>query len=117
MAALACFEPLLTGSVLHGTATPYSDINLYLFADSQKDVELYLLNRDWAYKTGEKRLRFSDGLRPVPVLLLSSNDAADVQLAIFSTKERHQLPLSPIDGCMMQGARSTAAQLLLDNKI
>ena len=116
MRELADFDPLLTGSVLRGTATPYSDINLMLFADSHKNVELYLLNRQRPYKASEKRFRFSEGMRPVPVLLLSSGGEADVQLAIFSLTERKCLPLSPIDGRAMQGARMADLQALLENE-
>lgn len=115
MSSLARFDPLLTGSVLRGTATPYSDINLLLFTDSQKDVEWYLLNRDWDYKTSQKRYRFSDALRSIPVLLVNNRDEADVQLAIFSIADRRHLPLSPIDGRMLQGARLAEVQSLLDN--
>jgi hypothetical protein len=116
MGTLARFDPLLTGSVLRGTATPYSDINLLLFADSQKEVELYLLNRDLVYKTSEKRFRFSDGLRPVPVLHLSNSGEAEVQLAILSIADRRQLPLSPVDGLTMKGARMIEVQSLLDSE-
>lgn len=44
MERLADFEPHLTGAVLNGTATPFSDIHLQLFVDSAKDVEVFLLN-------------------------------------------------------------------------
>ena len=97
MRELDIFDPLLTGSVLRGTATPYSDINLMLFTDSQKDIELYLLNRDLKYKTGEKRFRFSGSARMAPVLLLRFSGEADVQLAVFSVADRKCLPLSPVD--------------------
>jgi len=116
MSELARFEPLLSGSVLRGTATPYSNIDLLLFADSQKDVELYLLNRGHVYKTSEKRFRFSDGARAVPVLHLSNTGEAEVELAIFSIAHRRQLPLSPIDGLAMKGACLIEVQSLLDNE-
>lgn len=44
MERLRDFEPHLTGAVLNGTATPFSDIHLQLFVDSAKDVEVFLLN-------------------------------------------------------------------------
>lgn len=44
MQRLAAFEPHLVGAVLNGTATEHSDIRLQLFADSAKDVEIFLLN-------------------------------------------------------------------------
>lgn len=46
MEALADFNPYLTGAVLNGTAGEYDDIHLQLFADSAKEVEIYLLNRN-----------------------------------------------------------------------
>lgn len=114
MRELACFEPLLSGSVLRGTATPYSDINLFLFADSQKDVELHLLNRGINFKTSEKRLRFGDNWRSATVLLLSDSGAAAVRLTILSIGDRRCMPWCQIDGRAARGARLTEVQALLD---
>ncbi|MDQ1829685.1 hypothetical protein [Massilia scottii] len=46
MDALAEFSPYLTGAVLNGTAGEHDDIELQLFADSAKEVQMYLLNRN-----------------------------------------------------------------------
>ncbi|SDG27166.1 MULTISPECIES: hypothetical protein [unclassified Duganella] len=46
MEGLEKFQPFLTGTVLHGTAGPHDDIHLQLFADSAKEVEIFLLNRN-----------------------------------------------------------------------
>ena len=46
MDKLAQFNPFLTGAVLGGTAGPHDDIHLQLFADSAKEVEIFLLNRN-----------------------------------------------------------------------
>ena len=46
MEALAEFRPYLTGAVLNGTAGEHDDIHLQLFADSAKEVEIWLLNRN-----------------------------------------------------------------------
>lgn len=46
MDALADFNPYITGPVLQGTAGEYDDIHLQLFADSAKEVQIYLLNRN-----------------------------------------------------------------------
>ncbi|KQQ47755.1 hypothetical protein ASF61_01395 [Duganella sp. Leaf126] len=46
MEQLAQFNPFLTGAVLGGTAGPHDDIHLQLFADSAKEVEIFLLNRE-----------------------------------------------------------------------
>jgi len=50
MDLLADFHPYLTGSVLEGTAGRYSMIDILLYPDSDKDVELFLLNRGIAYE-------------------------------------------------------------------
>jgi len=45
--ALEVMEQLyLTGAVLNGTAGEHDDIHLQLFADSAKEVEIWLLNRN-----------------------------------------------------------------------
>ena len=46
MDALAEFRPYLTGAVLNGTAGEHDAVHLQLFADSAKEVEIYLLNRN-----------------------------------------------------------------------
>jgi hypothetical protein len=46
MDALAEFSPYLTGAVLNGTAGEHDDIQLQLFADSAKEVQIFLLNRN-----------------------------------------------------------------------
>lgn len=46
MDALAQFKPYLTGAVLNGTAGAYDDIHLQLFADSAKEVQIFLLDKN-----------------------------------------------------------------------
>lgn len=44
MEKLADFHPFLTGAVLNGTAGEHDDICLQVFAESAKEVQIYLLN-------------------------------------------------------------------------
>ncbi len=53
MEDLAQFNPHLTGAVWNGTAGEHSDIHLYLFADSAKDVEIFLLNKNVQFEVSE----------------------------------------------------------------
>ena len=46
MDALAQFKPYLTGAVLNGTAGEHDDIHLQLFADSAKEVQIFLLDKN-----------------------------------------------------------------------
>lgn len=45
MQQLEQFRPYLTGAALNGTAGEYNDVHLQLFADSAKDVIIFLLDR------------------------------------------------------------------------
>lgn len=45
MAMMQPFHPYLTGSVLDGTAGRYARIDILLYPDSAKEVEIFLLNR------------------------------------------------------------------------
>ena len=45
MATVQRFRPYLSGSVLDGTAGRYAEIDIQLFVDSAKDVEIFLLNQ------------------------------------------------------------------------
>jgi hypothetical protein len=49
MRRLQTFNPHLVGAVLNGTATSHSGIRLNLYADSAKDVEIYLLNESVSF--------------------------------------------------------------------
>jgi hypothetical protein len=113
MRLLARFNPHLTGSVLAGTAARHSDINLMLFADSEKDVELFLLNQQVGYERGEKRYRFADAVRSVPVLTLRYGGEADIDVAIFSTDDIRASPRSPVDGRALPRARLAEVEALL----
>ena len=54
------FNPHLTGSVLDGTAGKFAQTNIHLFADSAKEVEMFLLNQQIPYESSEKAYRISD---------------------------------------------------------
>lgn len=53
MERFADFSPYLTGAVLNGTAGEHSDIHLQLFAESSKDVAVFLLNSEVNYDVSE----------------------------------------------------------------
>ena len=53
MRELSDFRPYLTGAVLNGTAGEHSDIHLQLFAESSKDVAVFLLNAGMDYEVSE----------------------------------------------------------------
>ncbi|KAB0326841.1 hypothetical protein LSO07_25795 [Janthinobacterium sp. PLB04] len=46
MEALQQFHPLLSGPVFNGTAGPHDEIYLQLFAESAKEIHIFLLNKN-----------------------------------------------------------------------
>jgi hypothetical protein len=106
MRLLAPFNPYLTGPVLNGTATRHSDIDLQLFTDSAKDVELFLLARQVPYKSGEKRLHFGGEGRSLPVFTLLDGPA-EVYVTVFAAEDIRQIPR----GHAEKNARAHARQV------
>jgi hypothetical protein len=53
MRRLQAYSPHLVGAVLNGTATGHSDIQLQLFSDDVKDVEIFLLNEGIDFEVDE----------------------------------------------------------------
>jgi hypothetical protein len=55
MHMLEPFRPYLTGTVLAGTAGAFSEVELEIYTDSAKDVEIFLLNQNLRYEHREVR--------------------------------------------------------------
>jgi hypothetical protein len=64
------FNPYLTGPVLTGLAGPYAQIDLQLFPESAKDLEIFLLERNFAFETAEGRRYSGDRSRTMSVFTL-----------------------------------------------
>ncbi len=95
MRTLEQFSPYLTGPVLKGTAGPYAEIELQLFPESPKDVEIYLLDRGIAFATAEGRRFSGDRAHAVSVLSLLWEDTP-LKLQVFDPRdERVALKSSP----------------------
>lgn len=104
MELLARFDPYLSGAVLSGSAGKYSDIDLLLFTDSMKDVEMFLLDRRIAYRSGERRIHIGDEARGVPNFSVSTEDA-DFDITVFAPRDlRAQLRSTP-DGRPLERVR------------
>lgn len=114
MQMLGNFNPHLTGSVLTGTATRHSDINLQLFTDSAKEVELFLLNHNTPYETGERRVRLGDELLQAPTFTLHG-DEAEIRVSVFGTDDLRKAQKNPIDGKALDRARIKQVESLLES--
>jgi hypothetical protein len=114
MRELARFNPHLTGSVLNGNAGKYADVNLQLFTDNEKTVELYLIDRRIPYTSAQSRLYSGEEMRTVPVYTLNDH-GTDIELTVLSMLDlRGPLRTSP-DGKNIERAKlPTVEQLLTD---
>ena len=112
MREFARFNPYLTGSVLNGNAGKYADVNLQLFTDNEKAVELYLIDRRIPYKSAQSRLYSGEEMRTVPVYSLSDH-GTDIELTVLSTLDlRGPLRASP-EGKNIERAKLQAVEQLL----
>jgi predicted nucleotidyltransferase len=105
---LAPFRPYLVGSVLAGTVTERSDIDLHLFADSPEEVELFLDERDIPYEPETVTIRYGSEFREYYHFYLD-DDGIVVECTVYDSSERHRRPKSSITGRPME--RADAARL------
>jgi hypothetical protein len=113
MRMLEPYRPYLTGPVLKGTAPRYSDIDLHVFTDDAKAIELLLLNRGIAYEVAHQRHPAGEP-GGVPVLRFDQDDTS-VNVAVFSARdERTAFKSSGSHRTMERAAIAAVEQLLHD---
>ena len=115
MRLLSQFRPYLAGPVLKGTAGRYSDIDLQLFADDSKEVELFLLNRNIPFDISDLRHFAGDRVRAVPVLKLEWK-GVPVNLAIYTTKDERGTLRATSAGRPIERAGVQSVALLLSDR-
>jgi len=86
MQLLQRFDPHLTGAVLDGTAGRYALTDIHLFADSDKEVEIFLLNNKIPYKNEEHRANIGHERHKVPVFVLDGEHGI-IRLSVFATDD------------------------------
>jgi hypothetical protein len=107
MQLLAEFHPYLTGGALDGTAGRYAAVEIDLYADSSKDVEIALLSHGISYDTMDnRRIGVEAQLR------LNWNDFP-VQISIYPPVAERQQPKNPHTGRGRQRVRTEAVIELL----
>ncbi|GAC1407221.1 MAG: hypothetical protein NVSMB6_04560 [Burkholderiaceae bacterium] len=85
MEMLTPYSPYLTGAVLNGTAGKHSDVHLQLFADSAKEVAVFLMDRNIQFEVSEST-HFKG--RPKPVETLSFLwEQEGVHLAVYEVND------------------------------
>jgi hypothetical protein len=110
MRLLEMFNPYLIGSVLDGTAGRFAEVELALYPDSAKAVELFLLDRGIEYRP-EQPHRGENAT--AETVLKFDLDGIPFAMAVFpSVAERTQVR-SPRPGRSTDRASPTAVQSLL----
>jgi hypothetical protein len=95
MQALERFNPYLTGPILAGTAGPYAEIELQLFPESTKEVELFLIDKGLPYEASDERRYSGDRTRAVAVIALDWQ-GVPLRLSVFDPRdERAALKTTP----------------------
>lgn len=114
MRDLERFNPYLTGSVLSGLAGKYADINLQLYTDDGKSVELYLIERGIAYRAGQRRLWCGEDARTVPAFTVD-DDGIEIDIVVLA-RDDLRLPVkrNP-EGNAVERARAQVVRALLDD--
>ncbi len=106
MQLLERFNPHLTGAVLDGTAGMLSETHIHLFADSIKEVEMFLLNQKIPFNVNEKSYRImNDGKRDkkggnrktVPLFTLET-EAGLIKLSVFEVDDIRVATKRAVDG-------------------
>lgn len=121
MQLLAKFNPHLTGAVLDGTAGFGSDTHIHLFADSAKEVEIFLLNQNIPYESDEKSFRvMQDGKRDkkgefrkkVPMFTLETELGLQ-KISVFTFDDIRVSAKNPANGGHLDRVNIEALQNLL----
>jgi hypothetical protein len=122
MQLFARFNPHLTGSVLDGTAGKFAQTNIHLFADSAKDVEIFLLSQQIPFDSSEKSYRVSDKpskdkkekvRKTVPMFTLET-ELGIQKISVFDVDDMRVAVKRTVDGSNAERADISDLQALLN---
>jgi hypothetical protein len=86
MELLAAYDPWLVGAVLNGTAGPHSDVQLQLFTDRDKELQLFLLGQTIPCHFSERRVELAGRAAQIPLLGLEF-PGGRVEASVFSAQD------------------------------
>ncbi|WP_374267355.1 hypothetical protein [Zoogloea sp.] len=111
MRELQAFRPYLTGAVLEGTAGRYAEVEIDLFPESAKEVEIFFLNQNVAYEHREPRRNQPDG--PEAILVFDWGDVP-IKLRIYSPDIERLTRRGPHGTRQMERARLATVEALVN---
>ena len=115
MQALERFNPYLTGPVLSGIAGPFAEIDLQLFPDSAKEVEIFLLDRGIPFDTHEVRRYSGDRARAVSQISLAWQ-GIPLRLSVFDPRDERVALKTSQAGKVMDRAGITEVGAILSGE-
>jgi len=113
MRELASFTPYLTGSVLNGNAGKYAGIDLQLFTDDVKSVELYFIDRDIPYRAAQARIYAGGEPRTVPVYTVD-DEGIEIEVTVLTPRELRVPVKTSLEGKAIERAKLSAVERLLE---
>src|SRR3954469_3654425 len=116
MQALEQFSPYLTGPVLKGIAGPYAEIDLQLFPDSTKDVEIFLLDKNIPFSPQETRRFSGDQARAVSLISLLWQ-GVPLRLSIFDARDERVSIKTSVAGRPLERAGIAEVGALLSREL
>ena len=112
MQELSPFNPYLTGTVLNGNAGKYADVNLQLFTDNTKAVELFLIDQGIPYRAAQTRLYAGEQPRTVPVFTITDG-GVEIEIAVLSSQDLRQPLRTSMEGKTIERAKIETVEKLL----
>jgi len=112
MQALSAFRPHLAGAVLKGIAGRYGDIDLQLFAEDVKSVELFLLNQGIPYAATTERYFAGDQSRLISLLTIDWHGVS-VNLAVHPLNDERTTITATAGGRPIERAALAAVRQLV----
>ena len=112
MTELQAYNPHLVGAVLTGSAGKYAHIQLQLFTDDAKAVEIYLMNQKLDYTAGQTSLYSGDTRITVPQFTISDPDA-DIELTVLSPHDARVPLKTSLAGKTIERAKLAEVEVLL----
>lgn len=113
MRLFAPFHPHLTGPVLTGSATRHAEINLHLYTDDVKELEVFLLNREIPFKARETRVWSGDSSTVVPYFQICTEEADYGVTVLAAHLKRQPLRVSsegrPLERAAIESVESLVA--------
>ena len=112
MRELEPFRPYLTGAVLEGTAGRYAEVEIDLFPESAKEVEIFFLNQNVAYEHRDPRRNQPDG--PEAILVFDWGDVP-IRLRIYAQDSERVSRRAAHGSRQMERARLAVVEALVSN--